>query len=335
MLKRHCHFLVIATLFMSSSAFAQAPRHADGYQLPPAALQAIVDAPRAPTVNLSPRRNLAAMVKTPSLPSIAEVAQPEMKLAGLRINPRTYSASRFSFGQDLWLLDVETRMEMRISGLPAAMKLADLQWSPDQRYLAFTHLALSSADSKTAGAEVQLWLVNVAAKSAKKLSATPLNTVYGRGFTWMPDSQSLLVRMRPLPLAVAPAAVMVPSGPNMQETDAGGEQRQIRTYQDLLKNPQDAALFDHYTLTQLVLLSVSGKSSNIGVPARFSLASPSPDGKLILTRSIERPYSYVVPANGFAHKFEVRDLRGKVVHTVASMPLVEGMPVGRDRKSVV
>ena len=334
MLKRHStsciNACLIGGLILASAAVAQAPHETGGYQLPPAALQAVVDAPRAPSVNLSPRRNLAAMVKTPSLPGIAEVAQPEMKLAGVRINPRTYSASRFSFGQDLWLLNVETQTEMRVSGLPANLKLADLQWSPDQRYLAFTHLAANGAGSKNGGAEMQLWLINIAAKSARKLSTTPLNTVYGRGFTWMPDSQSLLVRMRPMPLADAPAAVIIPRGPNMQETAAGGEQRQIRTYQDLLRNPQDAALFDHYTLTQLALLSVNGKRSNIGAPARFSLATPSPDGKLILTRSIERPYSYVVPANFFPHKIEVLDLRGKIVHTVASMPLVEGLPSGND-----
>ena len=89
-----------------------------GYKTPPAPLQALVEQQRAPSVNLSPRRDLAAMVKTPSLPSINEVAQPELKLAGLRINPRTYSQSRFSFGEDLWLFDMESRKEMRIAGLP-------------------------------------------------------------------------------------------------------------------------------------------------------------------------------------------------------------------------
>jgi hypothetical protein len=77
------------------------------------------------------------VVQTPPLPGIAEVAQPELKLAGLRINPRTCSSSRFSFGTDLSLLDVGTRKESRIRGLPRGLRLADLSWSPDQRYLAF------------------------------------------------------------------------------------------------------------------------------------------------------------------------------------------------------
>ena len=146
--------IVAGALGFGANASAQA-----GYQTPPAPLQALVEQQRAPTVNLSPRRNLAAMIKTPSLPSIAEVAQPELKLAGLRINPRTYSQSRFSFGEDLWLLDIESRKEIRLSGLPSNLKLADMAWSPDQRHIAFTNVSAASG--------VELWLVDVSAKSVK------------------------------------------------------------------------------------------------------------------------------------------------------------------------
>ena len=36
-----------------------------------------------------------------SLPRNVEIAQTELKVVGLRINPRTCSASRFSSGEDL------------------------------------------------------------------------------------------------------------------------------------------------------------------------------------------------------------------------------------------
>ena len=77
-----------------------------GYQLPSAALQAVANAPRAPTLSLSPRRDIAALLQTPPLPSINEVAQPELKLAGVRINPATYSASTFTFADKLWLMNI-------------------------------------------------------------------------------------------------------------------------------------------------------------------------------------------------------------------------------------
>ena len=128
-----------------------------GYRLPPAPLQAIVDAPRAPALSLSPRRDTAAVVQTPALPGIAEVAQPELKLAGLRINPRTCAGSRFSFGTGLSLLDIASREESAIAGLPPDLRLSDLSWSPDQRHLAFTHVSLDG----DAGAVELLSLIHI------------------------------------------------------------------------------------------------------------------------------------------------------------------------------
>ena len=83
------------------AASPQAGVQEGGYRLPPQELQAIVDAPRAPALSLSPQRNLAAVVQTPPLPGIVEVSQPELKLAGLRINPRTCSGSRYAFGKSV------------------------------------------------------------------------------------------------------------------------------------------------------------------------------------------------------------------------------------------
>ena len=320
--------LVLGVLMINSFSPAYAQPSA-GYQLPPAPLQAIVEQLRAPTVNLSPRRDLALMVQTPSLPSITEVAQPELKLAGLRINPRAYSQSRFSFGEDVWLFEIESRTEIRLSGLPKRLRLASLAWSPDQRFVAFTHV------SETNG--VELWLIDVAARAAKPISTTPLNTVYGRGFSWMPDSKNLLVRLRPLGQGAAPAGALIPQGPNAQDALAGGVQRQIRTLQDLLKNENDAQTFDHYTLVRLALIDLAGNAKNVGEPGRIAAVSVSPDGKYLLTQSIERPYSYLVESRSFPRQIEVRDLTGntpgRLVHTVAKLALEEGLPPGNDSVS--
>ncbi len=300
-----------------------------GYQLPPPPLQAIVDQQVAPSVNLSPRRDLALMVKTPALPGINEVAQPELKLAGLRINPRTYSQSRFSFGEDAWLFAIESRKELPLTGLPKNLRLASIAWSPDQRSVAFTHVAGASG--------VELWLIDVASLAARRISPSPLNTVYGRGFSWMPDSKSLLVRLRPPGQGAAPSGNLIPQGPNSQDALTGGAQRQIRTLQDLLKNENDAQTFDHYTLVQLAIIDLSGNTKNVGSADRIKGVSVSPDGQHLLTQTIERPYSYIVESSSFPHRIEVRDLTGnapgKVIHTVARLPLEEGLPPGNDSVS--
>ncbi|PKB23406.1 glutamyl peptidase [Janthinobacterium sp. 64] len=321
--------ITVGLLASSSLAMAQ-----DGaYQAPPAPLQAIVDAPRAPTLSLSPKRNLAAVLPTPSLPGISEVAQPELKLAGLRINPRTYSASRFSFHTGLGLLDIDTQKEIKVSGLPASPRIADLAWSPDQRYLAFTHIAYADPSKGVKESGVQLWLLDVQTKAARKLASAPLSTVYGRGFSWMPDSKTLLVQLKPAKLGAAPVASGIPTGPSIQDSVPGGGVKQLRTYPDLLKNEQDAQLFEHYITVQLALLDVAGKQRLVGQPGQFSRVSASPDGKHLLTTSIVRPYSYIVPAHDFAHQIDVRDLNGKVEHAVASLPLEEGLPPGNDAVS--
>ncbi len=95
---------VVPQAWSADSPQVAAARDVAGYELPSAALQAVVDAPRAPSLFLSPRRDVAALMQMPSLPSIQVVAQPELKLAGVRINPRTFSDSRFSFGEKLWLM---------------------------------------------------------------------------------------------------------------------------------------------------------------------------------------------------------------------------------------
>jgi dipeptidyl aminopeptidase/acylaminoacyl peptidase len=315
---------ILSLVPLTLSLLAAFPQAQAQYQLPPAPLQAIVDAPRAPNLGLSPHRDLASMVDTPALPGIAEVAQPELKLAGVRINPRTYSPSRFTFGSNLKLLDIATGKQIDIKGLPAALRLADTAWSPDQRYLAFTHVALGATSA------VELWLVDVAGKSAKRLTAQPLSYLDGKGFEWMPDSKGLLVQLRPAQLGKAPVASGVPGGPSLQDSQPGGGARQLRTYPDLLKNEGDAKLFEHYATAQLTRVELNGKLHPIGAPDLYTDLSVAPNGKYILTEAMRRPFSYIVPASSFSHRVEVRDLAGKQVHLLADIALEEGLPPGND-----
>ena len=319
--------LPVTVGLMAASSMATA--QTGGYQQPPAALQAIVDAPRAPTLSLGPKRNLAAVLPTPSLPGISEVAQPELKLAGLRINPRTHSASRFSFYTGLALLDIDTQKTLKVSGLPAAPRIADLAWSPDQRYLAFSNVVHGEA-LKSGKSNVELWLLDVQTRTARKLGGEPLSTVAGRGFSWLPDSKSLLVQLKPAGLGGPPVSMGLPNGPAIQDSLPGGAVRQLRTYPDLLNNEHDAQLFEYYITVQLALLDLSGKQRLVGQPGPYSRASLAPGGHYLLTETIERPYSYIVPARDFGSRIEVRDLAGKVVHVVATLPLQEGLPPGND-----
>src|SRR6056297_839064 len=89
------------------------------YQTPPPELAALVDAPPTPRVSLSPDRDQMLLMSRPSLPSIAELAEPELGLAGARINPRTNGPSRASSYNGLSLQPVEANAAERpVAGLP-------------------------------------------------------------------------------------------------------------------------------------------------------------------------------------------------------------------------
>ncbi|KAB8314227.1 S9 family peptidase [Tolypothrix campylonemoides VB511288] len=323
--RRHAALSVLMSLALPLAAIAQPQKapSAGGYRLPPPELRAIVDAPRPPQVLLGPKRDLAAVVQTPALPGIDVVAQPELKLAGLRIHPKFHAASRFSFGSGLSLLALADGAETRIEGLPSPLAVASLQWSPDQAHIAFNHVDVASGAT-------ELWLVDVAQKRARRLAST-LNTVSGRGYAWMPDSRRLLVMLQPENLGTPPSGDGIPSGPAIQETGAGGAVTQIRTYQDLLRNEADAKVFEHYVRAQLALLDLGGGQATLGGPDLFVAAEPSPDGALLLVQRLHRPFSYLVPWSFFPRRIDVlASNTGRIVHTVADLPLFEGLPTGND-----
>ncbi|MEA9771548.1 prolyl oligopeptidase family serine peptidase [Xanthomonas campestris] len=320
-------WVVLGWLALSVPALAQpaAPPTSlptTGYQLPSKALQAVVDAPRAPLLQLSPRRDLAAMLQLPALPDIAEVAQPELKLAGVRIHPKTHAASRFSFASKLWLLSVANGSERQIAGLPAPLSLADLAWSPDQRSLAFRREDASSGAN-------ELWVVDVAAGQARRLLAD-VNTSVNDELHWLPDSSGLLVQQQLRDQAAPPARDAVPAGPAIQQTSADAGVRAIRTYQDLLRNEADARLFEYYATAQPVIAGVNGQVRPIAAPGIYLHLSVSPDGRYVLSERSERPFSYLAPLDAFARRIEVLDLQGKLVRQIAQLPLVEGLPTGND-----
>ncbi|RJU12326.1 S9 family peptidase [Xanthomonas campestris] len=320
-------WVVLGWLALSVPALAQpaAPPTSlptTGYQLPSKALQAVVDAPRAPLLQLSPRRDLAAMLQLPALPDIAEVAQPELKLAGVRIHPKTHAASRFSFASKLWLLSVADGSERQIAGLPSPLSLADLAWSPDQRSLAFRR------EDAASGAN-ELWVVDVAAGQARRLLAD-VNTSINDELHWLPDSSGLLVQQQLRYQAAPPARDAVPAGPAIQQTSADAGVRAIRTYQDLLRNEADARLFEYYATAQPVIVAVNGQVRPIAAPGIYLHLSVSPDGRYVLSERSERPFSYLAPLDAFARRIEVLDLQGKLVRQIAQLPLVEGLPTGND-----
>jgi len=291
------------------------------YMTPPAPIGDIIDASPTPSVSISPQGDVLAILDRAGFPGIAELAEPELRLAGLRINPRNNGPAN---GRTQWLQGLSFKPvnggPARTVKLPGDFRFLNPRWSPDGKHVAMM------ADAPTG---LELWSVNVATATARRLTGPILNAAFGPGYAWRPDSTGLMVLVVPASRGPAPSTTSVPAGPSIQENM--GRAAPVRTYQDLLRNTRDEALFAHYFTSQLAFVSLDGKPPRrIGTPAIIAAADLSPDGRYVLQRHLQRPFSYAVPASLFAARTFVTDLNAAQVHLVADLPVLDNIPTPFD-----
>jgi dipeptidyl aminopeptidase/acylaminoacyl peptidase len=287
----------------------------DGYQTPPDALRALVDAPAAPAVSVSPDGTRLLLLSRASVPGIDELAQPELRIGGTRINPRNNGPSRSSYYTFITISTISTGAEVDVYGIPDDGKIGGVSWSPTGDHISF---AVSFED------RIELYLADARTGTARRLTDRPLNMVGGGAMEWMPDGKSLLARVVSSTRGTMPKEPSVPSTPVVQENI--GKAAPARTYQDLLTTPYEEDLFEWMMQSEIVTVTVSGEVSSFGLTGMVSSMNVSPDGKYVLTGTIHRPFSYLVPYYRFPNKLEVRDAVGKVVKQIADVPLMEEVP---------
>ena len=293
----------------------------EGYRQPPAPIAAILDAQQTPAVFVSPDRGWLLLAERASLPSIAELSEPELRLAGLRINPRTGGQSREMTGTGLRLRAIASGTsapsERRIETPPGA-RIGAPQWSEDSKRIAFT---------VTSDSTVSLWIADVATGSARRADAPSLNATIGSPCRWI-DTARLACKVIPSDRGAEPTRSITPTGPVVQE--ASGRAAPNRTYQDLLETPADERLFEHYATSRIAIVSADGPARLIGDAGIHLSVQPSPDSRYLLVTTSHRPFSYVVPVFRFPQRIEVWDLEGRMVKRVTDRPLIEEMSIARD-----
>jgi dipeptidyl aminopeptidase/acylaminoacyl peptidase len=308
--------LVLTLVFAAGPAAAQDP-----YRTPPSEVVDIVDAPPTPDVSISPDAAWMAVTSQRAYPTISQLAQPALGLAGVRFNPRTSGDDQPPLGISIDLIRISDGRQWSLQ-LPEGAQLSDPFWSSDGRHLAFTN---------TTDDGVELWVASVDSKRAKSLTGPELMAAFGRPCQWMPDSEALLCTLVPTDRGAAPERPLVPSGPTVQEA-SGGQRATVRTYQNLLTNSFDEALLDYYFTAQLTRIDLDGGREPMGEPAIFAQLDLAPDGGHVLVSRVTRPYSYLVPIYDFPQEVEVWGHGGQEVHTVASLPLAENVPIGGVRE---
>jgi len=311
--------LMFVTLRPLGSASGQTQ---ETYKKPPPEILEVLHAPVTPQVSVSPTRDFLMLMEGVRYPPIADLAQPMLRVAGLRINPKTNGPHRDSYLTSLVLVRIADGAEIRVA-LPERARPSLPRWSPDGRHFAFLNTVENG---------IELWIGETATGRTRRLVEARINAAYGEPFQWMPDARTLLVQLVPEGRGRPPEPPVIPVGPNVQE--GSGRPTPVRTYQDLLRTPHDEAVFEYYARAQLAVVDIAdGRPAYIGSPDIFQTAEPSPDGRYLLVARVHRPYSYLVPHTAFPKEVEVWDRSGRMVYKLASLPLhehvpIEGVPTG-------
>ena len=304
----YCLFLVV------SASLATEQR----YQRPSKEILEILDAPSFPDPVVSPDGNTLLLATWNNYPMIADLAEPMLKLAGVRINPRNNSRFNSFYMKTISMKKIPDGAETPIQ-LPSSIRGDYPRWNPSGDKFVFTNRTAT---------DVELWIATVSTKEAHRIAGVSINGVLGSYVDWISD-QKLLVKMVPPNREAPPADVDVPAGPYIE--DSAGVTAASSTYEnrDLLKTPHDADLFDYYATSQIGIVDVNtGKITPIGRPNVFTFADAAPGGKYLLIERLVRPYSYIRTYQRFPAEVEVWDFSGNKIETLASIPVADQVPIG-------
>jgi dipeptidyl aminopeptidase/acylaminoacyl peptidase len=305
---------VFCFLWLALAAVAQ---DASTYQLPPKEIMDLVLAEPTPSISVDSTAGMMLVMGRASYPVVEELGQAEVKLAGLRLNPLNFSATRQNYIKSLKLRNVKTGKDVSIAGLPANLNVLNPSWSPSETKIAFYNVTPNGVD---------VYVVDVNTATCKKINVVKANLVLGNSITWLDDATVLYKTNVHLASALKQRPI-TPKGPTIQENL--GKVAPSVTYQDLIKSPYDEYVFEFLATTQLVK-NTNGKETKIGTPALYGSLSVSPDKKYIMTKTMRKPFSYLVTAGGFTADMNVMSVDGKFTKTIMQLPSSEGTPSGYD-----
>jgi dipeptidyl aminopeptidase/acylaminoacyl peptidase len=289
------------------------------YQKPPKEILELVDVELAPRTFFDSENKVMLLAYRDAYKSIEELSIKELRLGGLRIDPKTFIGSRTRYYNNVKVNFIEGKPKVvEVLGLPKNPRLANFNWSPDERKVAFTN-------TTTKGVEV--WVLDVERCEVKRITDANVNANLGDVINWFKDSEHLLVKMKSSNAEpLIDGDNQIPTGPTVSVNN--GKKAQNRTYQDLLKNKTDEHNFEQLALSDLYKVNLAGEMAPWLANDMFRNVSFSPDGEFVMVKTIARPFSYIVPYYRFASKTIIYNKDGSMIKIIADDPLVEDMPKG-------
>ncbi len=294
--------------------------HADAgatWQQPPEKILEVLHAADLPYARLNPTGDVLALVTLDRYPPLAHLAQPSLRLAGVRINPNNNGQHAEHAFIEATLLRITDGKEIAVD-LPQDARIVGWEWSADGRRFAVLN--------ETPGG-IELWVGETDGGRLRRVRNLYVNTFFGSAVSWMPDQETLVVKRVPPKRGAPPPKPLTPPGPRIQESTSGSA---TSTYEarDLLTGPYDEQLFEHYAQSQLALVDAKRcRVKPIGEPDIYTTVAPAPGGELIRVDRLHEPWSYLYAWYRFPRNVEIWDTDGRLVHVAARLPLQDKVPI--------
>jgi hypothetical protein len=205
---------------------------ASGYQVPPKEIADLLLAKPTPAVSVDSKGEWMLLSERNNYPTVEELGQPEIRVAGMRLNPNNFSPSRQTYINNFSLKNIKSGKGFAITGLPANMLASNVSWSNSEKKIVFTN---------TTGTRVDAYIIDVATQKAIRINKQPLNLINGASIRWVEDN-SIIYKVATAAASAAPKRPITPNGPSIQQSI--GKAVPSRTYQDLIKTPYDEQLFE-------------------------------------------------------------------------------------------
>ena len=310
--------VAIVAVLLAPTLLAQSPDQ-PRYLLPPPQIVATFDKPPLPQVIVGPTRQQLAVTMRKGNPTLAELARPTLRLAGSRVDPKNNAQHRNPGAYAITLKKIADGSETPVK-VPPNANLTNIRFSPDGAHLAFANITDTA---------IQLWIADTATGQAKMVSGSDrLNAATSEQdsdtCTWVHDNVTIICEIVPPDRGPAPVEPIVPLGPPTLENH--DKAAPAPTYEDMIRTPFDETLFEYYFASQLAAVDTStGRRTLVGRPAIFESVSPAPNGEFVLVSKVKRPYSHLIPFDGFPQDVEIWNRRGEVARKVAEIPSREGV----------
>jgi dipeptidyl aminopeptidase/acylaminoacyl peptidase len=288
------------------------------YQKPPQEILRLVDVDQPPQTLVDRDGRYLVFLRRSSFRSLEELSQPELRLAGLRINPRNHDASRGMYFLGVSAQALASGARITFAGLPDPIRIEHPRFSPRGRYLSFVQVLPEG---------LALWVAELAAGTAHRVTPPVLTAVMGAPCTWAPDESGLYCFVRPT-LAPPAETAELPVGPSVQV--AIGKKAPSRTYQDLLRTPADEKKFVYYATSAVTRFALDGGATRVLGDGIYRALEVSPDGRYLVVETMHAPFSYLFPYERFPYRTEIVDANGKAVVTLVDKPLQDNIPVAFD-----